>query len=341
MKSAFRLALGALCFGLAGLLVAGHCDAAEKKLNMRLGHPMNKGDQVSLGCLKFSELLEEKSGGKIKLKVYGDCILGSDRVTTEGAQKGSLSMSSISTGNLSLFAPDFLLFDMPYIIDPMNPKALEKLFAAMDNGPLGQYYEKVLNSINLKLIYFGDVGYRDFQFHNKNVSTIEGLKNVKVRVTDSVVELAVAKALGMYPIPMAWGETVTAMRQGTVDAMAVNNASIAPLGDIGDIAKYVLDSKHNYYGHVVVMNLDLWKSLTDGQRAIIEEAAAEAVAYERSLSAKMNMDAYGIMKEKGVTINMCSEADYARLKELTKPVWEEFRSKISPEAYTLFMDALK
>ena len=230
---------------------------------------------------------------------------------------------------------------MPYIIDPMNPKALEKLFAAMDNGPLGQYYEKVLNSINLKLIYFGDVGYRDFQFHNKNVSTIEGLKNVKVRVTDSVVELAVAKALGMYPIPMAWGETVTAMRQGTVDAMAVNNASIASLGDIGDIAKYVLDSKHNYYGHVVVMNLDLWKSLTDGQRAIIEEAAAEAVAYERSLSAKMNMDAYGIMKEKGVTINMCSEADYARLKELTKPVWEEFRSKISPEAYTLFMDALK
>ena len=89
------------------------------------------------------------------------------------------------------------------------------------------------------------------------------------------------------------------------------------------------------------MNLDLWKSLTDGQRAIIEEAAAEAVAYERSLSAKMNVDAYGIMKEKGVTMNMCSEADYAKLKELTKPVWEEFRPKISPEAYTLFMDALK
>ena len=40
-------------------------------------------------------------------------------------------------------------------------------------------------------------------------------------------------------------------------------------------------------------------------------------------------------------MNMCSEADYAKLKELTKPVWEEFRPKISPEAYTLFMDALK
>ncbi len=341
MKSAFRLALGALCFGLAGLLVAGHCDAAEKKLNMRLGHPMNKGDQVSLGCLKFSELLEEKSGGKIKLKVYGDCILGSDRVTTEGAQKGSLSMSSISTSNLSLFAPDFLLFDMPYIIDPMDPKALEKLFAAMDNGPLGQYYEKVLNSINLKLIYFGELGFRAFQFHNKNVSTIEGLKNVKVRVTDSVVELAVAKALGMYPIPMAWGETITAMRQGTVDAMGANTACLVPLGDIADIAKYIFDTKHNYTGHVVVMNLDLWKSLTDGQRAIIEEAAAEAVSYERSLSARMHADAYGIMKEKGVTMNMCSESDFTKLKELTKPVWEEFRSKVSPEAYALFMDALK
>ena len=113
MKSAFRLALGALCFGLAGLLVAGHCDAAEKKLNMRLGHPMNKGDQVSLGCLKFSELLEEKSGGKIKLKVYGDCILGSDRVTTEGAQKGSLSMSSISTGIFPCLLPTFCCSTCP------------------------------------------------------------------------------------------------------------------------------------------------------------------------------------------------------------------------------------
>ena len=341
MKSVFRYALGALCLGLAGLLFIGQCDAAEKKLNMRLGHPMNKGDQVSMGCLKFSELLEEKSGGKIKLKVYGDCILGSDRVTTEGAQKGSLSMSSISTGNLSLFAPDFLLFDMPYIIDPMDPKALEKLFYAMDEGPLGKHFEKVLNNINLKLIYFGDVGYRDFQFHKKNVTTIDGLKNVKVRVTDSVVELAVAKALGMYPIPMAWGETVTAMRQGTVDAMATNNASVAALGDIGDIARYTLDTKHNYYGHVLVMNLDLWNSLTDNQRAIIEEAAAEAVAYERALSAKLNEEAYDLMKSKGVTINMCSEADYARLKELTKPVWEEFRPRISPEAYNLFIEALK
>lgn len=341
MNAVFRFAISFLALGLAGLLTVGQCDAAEKKLNMRLGHPMNKGDMVSLGCLKFSEILKEKSGGNIRLKVYGDCILGSDRVTTEGAQKGTLSMSSISTGNLSLFAPDFLMFDMPYIIDPMDPEATQKLFEAMDNGPLGKHYEKVLNDINLKLIYFGDVGYRDFQFHNRQVTSIEELKNIKTRITDSVVELAVAKALGMYPIPMAWGETVTAMRQGTVDAMALNNASIAALGDIGDIAKYVLDTKHNYYGHVVVMNLDLWKSLTDKQRSVIEEAAAEAVRYERDLSAKQNSESYALMESKGVTINKCTAEDYARLKEITRPVWEEFRANVSPEVWSLFIEALK
>ena len=341
MRSLVRFGLMALCLVLVGFLAIGQSYAADKKLNLRLGHPMNKGDQVSMGCLKFSELLKEKSGGKIRLKVFGDCILGSDRVTTEGAQKGSLSMSSISTGNLSLFAPDFLLFDLPYIVDPMNPKALDKLFAAMDNGPLGQYYEKVLNKINLKMVYFGDVGYRDFQFNKKNVTTIEELRNVKVRVTDSVVEIAVAKALGMYPVPMPWGETITAMRQGTVDAMALNNASIAALGDIGDVAAYALDTKHNYYGHVVVMNLELWNSLSDEQRAIIKEAAAEGVEYERALSKKLNEESYALMQSKGVTINMCSDSDYANLKELTKPVWDEFRSKISPEAYNLFMEAMK
>lgn len=339
MAHSLRGIMSSLVVLLAICMTWGNCGAAEK-LNLRLGHPMTKGDQVSQAALKFSDLLKEKSGGKIRLKVFGDCILGSDRVTTEGAQKGSLAMSSISTGNLALFAPDFLMFDMPYIIDPTDPTALEKLFNAMDNGKLGKHYEKVLNNIGLHLIYFGDVGYRDFQFHRKNAKSIDDLKNAKVRVTDSPVELAVAKALGMYPIPMAWGETVTAMRQGTVEGMAVNNASFVALGDSADVAKYVLDTKHNYYGHVLVMNLDLWNSLTDEQRAIIKEAAAETVKFERELSKKLNEEAYSLMEKKGSTVNRLTPADYARLKEMTKHVTEEYRSKVSPEAYELFIEAM-
>lgn len=339
MTHSLRAITTSLAVLLAVFLASGTCGAAEK-LNLRLGHPMTKGDQISQAALKFSDLLKEKSGGKIKLKVFGDCILGSDRVTTEGAQKGSLAMSSISTGNLALFAPDFLMFDMPYIVDPDNPQALEKLFDAWDNGKLGKHYEKVLNDIGLQPIYFGDVGYRDFQFHRKNAKGIDDLKNAKVRVTDSPVELAVAQALGMYPIPMAWGETVTAMRQGTVEGMALNNASFVALGDSGDVAKYVLDTKHNYYGHVLVMNLDLWKSLTDEQRAIIKEAAAETVKFERELSKKLNQEAYALMEKKGSTVNMLTPADYARLKEMTKHVTEEYRSKVSPEAYELFIEAM-
>lgn len=188
---------------------------AAKPLTLRLGHPMAPGNNVTVGYEKFAELVKEKSNGKIKIQIFGNAQIGSDRVTTEAAQAGTLDMSSSSSPNLASFHKDYMALDLPYVTKPENQK---KLYAALDNGELGKYYEKVAASIGLVPIMYSEYGYRNFVTTNKPIKTPADLKGLKCRTTDSPVEVAVAKVLGMNPAPVAWGETYTAMQQGTVNA---------------------------------------------------------------------------------------------------------------------------
>lgn len=81
---------------------------AEKPLTLRLGHPMAPGNNVTVGYEKFKELVEKKSNKKIRIQLFPNCQLGSDRVTTEAAQAGTLDMSSSSTPNLASFSKSYM-----------------------------------------------------------------------------------------------------------------------------------------------------------------------------------------------------------------------------------------
>ena len=124
---------------------------AEKPLTLRLGHPMAPGNNVTVGYEKFKELVEKKSNRKIRIQLFPNCQLGSDRVTTEAAQAGTLDLSSSSTPNLASFSKAYMAIDLPYVTSPANQ---EKLYKALDEGELGKALDKVAESIGLKTIMF-------------------------------------------------------------------------------------------------------------------------------------------------------------------------------------------
>ena len=126
---------------------------AEKPLTLRLGHPMAPGNNVTVGYEKFKELVEKKSNKKIRIQLFPNCQLGSDRVTTEAAQAGTLDMSSSSTPNLASFSKSYMAIDLPYVTSPANQ---EKLYKALDDGELGKALDKVSESIGLKTIMFSE-----------------------------------------------------------------------------------------------------------------------------------------------------------------------------------------
>ena len=264
-----------VCFALNGF--ADVAPAAEKPVTLRLGHPMAPGNNVTVGYEKFKELVEQKSGKKIRIQIFGNTQLGSDRVTTEAAQAGTLDMTSSSSPNMASFSKAFMAIDLPYVTSPKNQ---QKFYKALDDGELGKYLDKVAESIGLKVIMFSEYGYRNFVSAKQPLTKVDDLKGMKVRTTDSPVEVGVAQALGMNPAPVAWGETYTALQQGTVDGEG-NTFSLLNDAKHTEVLKYAIDSAHNYSMHILMMNLKKWQSLTPEQQKIIQEAAREALVWQR------------------------------------------------------------
>lgn len=335
MKSLLKVSLMAL--GLTALGMQGVALAAGKPVTLRIGHPMAPGNNVTVGYEKFKELVEAKSNRAIRIQIFGNTQLGSDRVTTEAAQAGTLDMSSSSTPNLASFHNAYMAIDLPYVTDP---KYQQNLYKALNEGELGKYLDKVSQEIGLKTLMFSEFGYRNFVSTKKPLNEVKDLMNLKVRTTDSPVEVAVATELGMNPAPVAWGETYTALQQGTVDAEG-NTFSLLNDAKHTEVLKHAMDSQHNYSMHILLINKKKWESLTPEQQAILQDAAREATEWQRAESVKLEEKAWQAFKDKGIAITLLKPEQRDELKAKTAPVRERFAKEIPAELLELIQATQK
>ncbi|ABB38076.1 TRAP dicarboxylate transporter, DctP subunit [Oleidesulfovibrio alaskensis G20] len=315
-------------------LTAGAQAHAAKRINIRLAHPMAPGNNVTVGYEKFKELVAEKSNGRVRIQLFGNCMLGSDRVTMEAAQRGTLEMASSSSPNMANFSKQWMVFDLPYITSPEHQ---QKLYKAIDDGELGKKLDEIAASIGLKPIMYSEYGYRNFVTTKKPIKTADDLKNLKVRTTDSPIEVAVAAALGMAPTPISWGETYTALQQGTVDGEG-NTFSLLNDAKHTEVLKYAIDSAHNYSMHLLMMNKAYYDSLPANVQQILTEAGREALTYQRSITSELEKKAEDAFIEQGITVTRLSPEERAKLVERTRPVWDKFKDDIPAELIKLVQE---
>lgn len=321
--------IGVVVLGLLVNTASGQSSNREEDgtLVLRIANPQATGDVVTQGYEKFAELLEERSGGKMRIELYSNAVLGGDRATTEAVQENTLDMASCSSPNFAGFIPEFMAFDLPYITDP---KYQENLYDALDNGELGEYYKEVARSKGFEIISFTEFGYRNFAMADKEVKSADDFKGVKLRTTDSPVEIAVARALGAQAMPVAWGETYTALSQGAIDGEG-NTWSLLYSAKHYEALKYGIESRHNYSMHILVMNKERYDAMSPDERDLLVECARDALDWQRENAAKVSVEAKQAMIDSGVTIYDPTDAEMQAFKDKTDGVYDQFVGSRVPE----------
>lgn len=317
---------------ICGALVSAHAEYSGPKVRFRVAHPCPPGHHTTLAFEKFAELVAQKSKNKIKVHVFPNAVLGSDVVMLKGALTGGLEMAVSSSPNLTWVVPSLMVFDLPYIT---SVKYQKNLYEALDNGELGRYFKGKFNEVGLEPIMYCEYGYRDFFSVKKPIRSVADLTGVQVRTTASVVEVEVAKALGMKPKPLAWGETYTALKEGIVGGEG-NTFSFLLNAEHEDILKYAFASQHNYSMQILSANKKWWEGLDPQVRGIIREAAAEALKYQREILAPQSEEeAIKRFKANGLEVSKPSEAELEELKRKTRPVWNLFPDTLPQELIDL------
>ena len=328
--------LTVLALALAMVLGFSVAANAERPLVLRLGHPMAPGNNVTVGYEKFKQLVEEKSHRKIRIQLFPNCQLGSDRVTTEAAQAGTLDLSSSSTPNLASFSKAYMAIDLPYVTSPVHQQALYK---ALDEGKLGEALREASRKIGLETLMFSEFGYRNFVAANKPLTDAKSLMNLKVRTTDSPVEVAVATELGMNPAPIAWGETYTALQQGTVEGQ--ENPVFNIIGSrFQEVQHYLTLTRHVPDVSPFIISGTAWNSWTDEQRGWVEQASQEAGDYMRQQAVEMEADKLQLLQDAGMEVIELTDAERQTFVDAVKDVPAQFAEKMGDEAYELYQKCI-
>lgn len=287
---------------------------------IRVAVSASSGDCTTLGYKKLAEILDEKTDGKIRLDVYADAVLGDDRSTVEAVQENTLDAADSSTPNFAPFMQEFMAFDLPYIT---SPQYQQNLYNALDYGPLGDYYRKLCEEKGFHLFGFFEYGYRNFVTTDREIKSIADMKNLKLRTTNSSVEIAVAQALGAQAMPMGWSETYTALAQGTVDGEG-NTWTLLNTAHHTEVLKYGINTKHNYSGKIFLMSLKLWESLDKETQDLLTESFFEAVEWQREIAAEMEVENEKAMKDAGVSIYTPTDKEMKQFADATEGVWDDY-----------------
>jgi len=275
-------------------------------------HPMEY--PTTQGLVEMGRIIEEKTGGRIKVQVFPSAQLGSETQTIENTQMGVLDINRVSCAPLSEFSKTMGVLSMPYLFRDYEH------FRKVLDGPIGVEVGKDLEEKGLKVLAYYDSGARSFYNTKRPINTPADLKGLKIRTQKSQVMVDLVNALGAVATPMSFEEVYSSLQTGVIDG-AENNAPSYLTTNHYEVAKNFSLNEHARVPDIVLISMKTWNKLSPADRKIVADAAKESEKKQSELWAKYEKESLDKVKAAGCKINT---PDQTPFRELVKPMYDKY-----------------
>jgi tripartite ATP-independent transporter DctP family solute receptor len=305
------------CLGIAMALIVGFSISVQAKewkgWNIHVtGYP----NTVAMD--KFAELLKQKSGGKIKLKMYHAGTLGSQPDAIEQVRMGGLEIANFSLGPIGPIVPEANVVSLPFIF-----KNTDHVWRVLE-GKAGEMINEGLAKKGLVSLAWYDGGARSFYNSKKPIKVPADVVGMKIRVMNNDLYSGMVSALGGNPSPMAFSEVYQSLKTGVVDGAENNWPSYESTGHF-EVAKYYSISQHLIIPEILAINADVYKSLAPDMQKILKEAAQESALLQRKLWKERSETSEAKVIAGGAVANKIP--DKSDFQAAMKPVYEKFLAR--------------
>lgn len=316
-----------LTLGLAvplALMTAGPALAEIRDQTVKFASANNKGHPQVTGMEKFAELVKEKSGGKIEVKLFPGGTLGGDVQTVSALQGGVIEMTVLNAGILASNVKEFGAVDLPFLFD-----SGEEADKVMD-GPFGTSLMERLPATGLVGVAYWELGFRNLTNNRHPVTKLEDIKGLKIRTIQSPIPVELFNALGANAVPLPYTELYTALETGTVDGQENPSANIIN-AKFYEVQKYMTLTRHQYNPQIVLVSKKFWDGLNDEEKTILQQAAVEARDFQRKVSREQDAAALEEIRKTGMEVSELSPEETQKLRDAVKPMIEKFSADIGQE----------
>lgn len=283
------------------------------------------------GTIKFKEVVEELSGGKIAVTLHHGTLGESEPELVEKLQLGAANMIVASPAFMSAIGvPEVDMFSLLYLFDDFDhwERSLDGEFGAAMKQIVT---EKTGNQF--KIMGYWTSSVRDF-YGKKPVKVLDDVKGLTIRTQSSKVQQDFWKQAGAIPTTVAWGELYQALQQGVVDS-AENDYTNLMLKEHHktENGKYISETHHDYTTRLFMMDGNFYDKLTDEQKKWIDEAVTAATEEERAVTYKMFEESKAKVLADGATVIEHADIDIDAFKAMAIGIQDEFAKTNKMEDY--------
>lgn len=317
--------VGATFFAVTGT-------SSNDTVQIRLAHNQAKGSEIADSIAKISEFVAEDSDQNLEVSIYASGVLGTEKEEVEMVKAGVLDMAKVSSNTLGQFKDEYSIFAVPYLFQSQqhyydaceNSEKIKELFmSTADDGYIAiGYYANGSRNFYLK---------EDIPCTDPSV-----LKGKKIRSMPSSTSMDMIELMGGSPVPMAGGETYSALQQGIVDG-AENTELVLTVDGHQDLVKAYTYTEHQYSPDIYIISTKTWDRLTDGQKELLVSSIQKANENFKSLYNGMMEEAIAEAETHGVTIYR--DIDKTAFIEAVQPIHEEYCAR--GEAYKALYDDIQ
>ena len=305
----------------------GDAQAASYKPEYKLSLVIGPQTTWGQGAQKFSDLVKERSAGKINIKCYFSGQLFAGMQTNEFmiTRQGVADFAVGSTINWSPTVKELNLFSLPFFFP--NYKALD----ALEAEEPGKQVFKIIEEKGVVGLAWGENGFREMTNSKRAVRKPEDLDGLKIRVVGSPIFVDTFRAMGANPISINWSETLTALQQGTVDGQENPVVSIIIPYKLWEMNKYITIWHYTIDPLIVGVSKTVWDTFDAKDKELISKAAQDAMAFNKKEARKGlegSTEAFDTLKSKGMDVVVLTDKEREVFKAKTSSVYEKWTKEI-------------
>lgn len=311
----------------------GSKDSAIQKLEIKLSHVASDNTPKGLAALKFKEIVEEKSAGKIEVKVFPSGQLYGDNDEIEAVQAGNVQIIIPAAAKLSGFEETFEIFDLPFMFKN------EEHLRAFEDGEAGEQLLATLDNHGMKGLAFWPNGFKHITNNKVAINEPKDLKSLKIRTHGGQIINEFYDALGASSTKISFNETYQALQLGTIDGQENSIVNIETQ-KYGEVQNNLTITGHARSEYAVVTNKQWWDGLNKQTQNLLTDAMKAATEEGRNQVEKLERESMEKIKnEEKIKIVELSDQDKEKFKQSTKPVFDKWAKKMNQEILTKAIEA--
>ena len=311
-----RMGVVALCVAALGVALVALPAAAGMKIN--IGSTYGPDAPVHFGQVKFKELVEQRSKGDMQVQIHVGGAMGGERDVFEGMSSGGLEMGAMGSGDVSIFFPNYMVFEVPYALRDADH------FWKFWNGPVG----KEVNDMVLKErgVMTAGIVYRGARnlTANRPIRTPAEVKGLKLRLPEVKPWVKIWESLGALPVVVAFPEVYMALKTGVAEAQENPLESIWAY-KFYEAQKYLIATKHVYSACKYQISKKWFDTLKPDQQQLILTAWKDASDYANKIAVEADKKFLTDLQGKGMTL---IEPDLAAFQKAVQPAMMELNKTV-------------